>query len=369
MIILISILLLVILSTILLLLYHINIQKLKKEYLNNWRSLLGDAYTEAKAAHETQLRVLQEKYDLLEEKEASLWNSTLQEYEQKKAQLTTELNKNEQRLVERKQAVDEIIEQLEHRRREVEESYQDTISLGQEKIDQELEHYRALRTEQINTTIDQATIEKEKAAAIAYAKWMEDLEQSKEAYQEEIVAIASQLEEYRSKQAAINTEILRRRELEEKQDFYRIKLTDAQKQDIHYLLSIVDNIKNPVLLYKLIWSEYLQKPFGAMLKNVLENKDPRCVIYKITNTQTGEIYIGKTKAEVSKRWTEHIKTSLGIGSAARSKIHEALFNHWDEFTFEILEKIEKETDLSLREKYYINFYQSNIYGYNMNSGG
>ena len=123
------------------------------------------------------------------------------------------------------------------------------------------------------------------------------------------------------------------------------------------------------MLYKLIWSEYLQKPFGAMLKNVLENKDPRCVIYKITNTQTGEIYIGKTKAEVSKRWTEHIKTSLGIGSAARSKIHEALFNHWDEFTFEILEKIEKETDLSLREKYYINFYQSNIYGYNMNSGG
>ena len=369
MIILISILLLVILSTILLLLYYINIQKLKKEYLNNWRSLLEEAYTEEKIEHEKRLNTLQEKYKLLEEKENLQWESFVKEYQKKKQQLTNELNENEQRLVERKQAVDEIINQLEQRRHETEESYKDIITIEQNKIEQELEHYRTLRMEQINASIDKDALEKEMAAAKKFSTWMEDLEQSKKTYQEEINTIIFQLEEYRNKQAAINNEILRRRELTEKHDFYRIKLTDSQKQDIHYLLSIVDNIKTPALLYKLIWSEYLQKPFGAMLKNVLEDKDPRCVIYKITNTQTGEIYIGKTKAEVSKRWTEHIKPSLGIGSAARSKIHEALFNHWDEFTFEILEKIEKETDLSLREKYYINFYQSNIYGYNMNSGG
>ena len=110
-------------------------------------------------------------------------------------------------------------------------------------------------------------------------------------------------------------------------------------------------------------------PFKDLLKRILSGKDPRCVIYKITNIKTGEIYIGKTKAEVSKRWTEHIKTSLNIGTIARSKIHEVLFLHWDDFTFEILEEVKDETKLSLREKYYINFYQSNIYGYNMNSGG
>ena len=133
--------------------------------------------------------------------------------------------------------------------------------------------------------------------------------------------------------------------------------------------SIIGNIKNKQLLYKLIWSEYLQKPFNEMLKRILEGKEVRCVIYKITNLKTGEIYIGKTKAEVSKRWTEHIKTSLNIGTIARSKIHIMLFEHWDEFSFEILEKVSDESLLSSREKFYINFYQSNIYGYNMNSGG
>ena len=54
---------------------------------------------------------------------------------------------------------------------------------------------------------------------------------------------------------------------------------------------------------------------------------------------------------------------------ARSKIHEVLFLHWYDFTFEILEKVEDETKLSSREKYYINFYQSNIYGYNKTAGG
>ena len=135
------------------------------------------------------------------------------------------------------------------------------------------------------------------------------------------------------------------------------------------MISIIDNIKNKQLLYKLIWSEYLQKPFNEMLKRILEGKEVRCVIYKITNLKTGEIYIGKTKAEVSKRWTEHIKTSLNIGTIARSKIHIMLFEHWDEFSFEILEKVSDESLLSSREKFYINFYQSNIYGYNMNSGG
>jgi HKD family nuclease len=154
----------------------------------------------------------------------------------------------------------------------------------------------------------------------------------------------------------VNEAILRQRELEEKQDFYRICLSFQSKEDIKYLLSIIDNIKNKQLLYKLIWSEYLQKPFGELLKRLFAGKDPRCVIYKITNLKTGEIYIGKTKAEVSKRWTEHIKTSLNIGTVARSKIHDALFSNWDNFSFEVLERVEDETQLSSREKFYISFY-------------
>lgn len=106
-----------------------------------------------------------------------------------------------------------------------------------------------------------------------------------------------------------------------------------------------------------------------MLNRVLANKDPKNVIYMIQNTTTKETYIGKTKSEVSKRWTEHIKTSLNIGSISNTKIHPALFNNWDNFIFSILEEVPDEASLSEREKYYINFYQSDIYGYNIKSGG
>lgn len=106
-----------------------------------------------------------------------------------------------------------------------------------------------------------------------------------------------------------------------------------------------------------------------MLKNVLGATDPKNVIYAITNLKTNEIYVGKTKGEVSKRWTEHIKSSLNIGTIKTAKIHEALYNNWDSFSFTIIEKVASESSLSEREKFYIDFYQSNIYGYNLKSGG
>ena len=186
---------------------------------------------------------------------------------------------------------------------------------------------------------------------------------------EQLSALTESINEYSAKQAAINEAIMRQRALEEQQDFYRICLTPEAKSDINYLISIIPNLKNPTILYKLIWSEYIQKQFNQMLKNVLGATDPRNVIYSITNLKTNEIYIGKTKAEVSKRWSEHIKSSLNIGTIKSAKIHEALYNHWDEFVFAIIEKVPLEENLSMREKFYIDFYQSNIYGYNLKSGG
>ena len=186
---------------------------------------------------------------------------------------------------------------------------------------------------------------------------------------EELRNIWAEINEYKAQRDAINQEILRSRALNEKQDFYRIQLKEEDKEDINYLLSIVARFNNKETIYKLIWTEYLQKPFKLMLNRVLGGKDPKNVIYMIKNLNTQEIYIGKTKGDVSKRWTEHIKTSLNIGTISRSNIHKALFNHWDEYSFSIVEEVKNEDKLSERERYYINFYESNIYGYNIKSGG
>lgn len=105
-----------------------------------------------------------------------------------------------------------------------------------------------------------------------------------------------------------------------------------------------------------------------MINSIFGSKVPKNVIYCIQNIETGKKYIGKTSAEVSKRWTEHVKTSLGIGGVKKSKIHSMLFNNWDKFTFSIIEVVEN-ANLSEREKYYINFFETDKYGYNIKSGG
>ena len=206
------------------------------------------------------------------------------------------------------------------------------------------------------------------------ANWEKDriLNENKKIYdasKKELELVLEEVKEYKEKRDAINQEILRARALEEKQDFYCIQLPESSKEDINFLLSITNRLNNKEVIYKLIWSEYIQKPFKSMMNRVLSGRDPKNVIYMIKNMDTNEIYIGKTKAEVSKRWTEHIKTSLNIGTISRTNIHKALFNNWDKFAFTILEEVPMESNLNEREKYYIKFYESDIFGYNIKSGG
>lgn len=194
-----------------------------------------------------------------------------------------------------------------------------------------------------------------------------DFETTRDGFNVELEKICQELEEFRAKRAAINEAIRLEQEAQNEVEFHRIHLTETDKEDINYLLSIKDKISNHEILPKLIWSEYLQKPFNQMLKNVVGNTSPKNVIYCIENISTHKKYIGKTKQEISKRWSDHIKTSL---KDRESKVlYKNLFNHWDEFTFSILEEVENSDLLGEREKFYINFYQSNIYGYNMVNGG
>lgn len=285
------------------------------------------------------------------------------------ANVTRSLSQEKERLDTTIRAGEETIRQLDKRKTEQLSAITEIVTERKQSIDTDVAAYKEMEMQKARTAVETEANSQQKWADAILAGYWEHLAQTTQEKETELHTVILALEDYKKKQQAVNEAILRQRAIDEQQDFYRVKLTDDAKQDIKYLVSIIDNIKNSTLLYKLIWSEYIQKPFGTMLKNITGGKEIKCVIYKITNINTQEIYIGKTKADVTKRWTEHIKTSLNIGTVARSKIHDALFKHWDEFTFEILEVVDDEAKLSQREKYYINFYQSNIYGYNMNSGG
>lgn len=251
------------------------------------------------------------------------------------------------------------------------EAYENTervLLSEQRRLAAELQHKKELE----EVKFEQEKEKRQEAINLYFNKLNAQIEiaykQKKEELQTEIALLQSQLNEWKSKQEAINQEIQRQQELEDSINFHRIQLKESDKSDIHFLLSIEDNINNKDLLHKLIWTEYIQRPFNQMINSTFGSKIPKNVIYCIENINTHKKYIGKTSAEVSKRWTDHIKNSLNIGTIKRQNIHDALYNHWDEFTFTVLEEV-KDDKLGEREKFYINFFQTDKYGFNIKSGG
>jgi len=90
------------------------------------------------------------------------------------------------------------------------------------------------------------------------------------------------------------------------------------------------------------------------------------VIYKITNTLNGKIYIGKTKQKLDRRMTQHKcdskKGSLGIGAAIRKY-------GWENFMVEVIEECSVEK-LNEREIFWIAELNSKApNGYNLTDGG
>ena len=160
------------------------------------------------------------------------------------------------------------------------------------------------------------------------------------------------------------------RALEREKDemlYQTIQISEENKQDIAYLLNdVLPVLRHPDILCKLIWSEFIQKPMNEMLaRNAIEEV---CGIYKITNIENKKCYIGKS-LNVKKRLQDHVKGALGIRTISDQKIHREMAREgiWN-FRFELLCECEKE-ELSEKEKYYISYFDSQKYGYNVASGG
>lgn len=180
--------------------------------------------------------------------------------------------------------------------------------------------------------------------------------------------LANQLENERQKYLSI-IETVQNAQSEDEKDVNRhIQIREAAKEDINYLLNNVANkLSNPDILYKLIWSEYIQKPTNEMLDYILPQRD--CPgIYKITNDRNKKTYIGRSTS-VRKRLTDHIKSAVGISTIADQRVHQAMREEglWN-FTFELIEECDKDK-LNEREKFYIQFFSTEQLGYNQKAGG
>ena len=155
----------------------------------------------------------------------------------------------------------------------------------------------------------------------------------------------------------------------EKQErlFYTIQLPEEYQEDIEFLLTTVaSKVQHPDIISKLVWTEYVKPNLDNTFKRIEIKTEPG--IYKLTSLENGMAYIGKS-TDVKKRIADHFKSSIGIKSIADQAVHHAILKEgfWN-WTIEIITYADKE-QLNELEKYYIEFFKTQEYGYNKNSGG
>lgn len=155
----------------------------------------------------------------------------------------------------------------------------------------------------------------------------------------------------------------------EKQErlFYTIQVPDEYKDDIEFLLTTVSQkIQHPDVINKLVWTEYVKPYIDNTFKRVgIEDKPG---IYKLTSLVNGKCYVGKS-TNIKKRISDHLRSTVGISTIADQAVHHAMARegYWN-WTIEPIIYCEKDK-LNELEKYYIEFFKAQTFGYNKNSGG
>lgn len=227
--------------------------------------------------------------------------------------------------------------------------------------------------------LEKEIVEEQHRLNTELAKLSEDYKEKKEALSHDFFVVSEQinakkaelnkeLEAYQQKQEAIIARFKADEEKKSNLDFYRMKLSDAEIEDVKKLKQIANELHNPTILYKLIWENYYKSKFSELVGRVAPAK-VGCGIYKITSIENGRVYIGQTKQSFNDRWRSHVRRGLRAEPGTNNKLYSAMWEDGPEnFTFEIVEQCKAE-ELNEKEKYYIEFFKGNDWGYNSTKGG
>ena len=188
-----------------------------------------------------------------------------------------------------------------------------------------------------------------------------------EEYKQQVLEYQSIIDDYKSKQDAIVEDLKREAAIKEQENFYKIQLSEENYNDILLLRELGKQLQNKEVLNKVIWKSYFEKPTNDLIGRIV-GAETISGIYRITNPAENKSYIGQA-VDISARFKQHIKRGLGAETPTKNKLYPALEKFGVEnFIFEILEKCNRE-DLNDKEKFWIDYYNTKIYGYNVTGGG
>lgn len=262
-----------------------------------------------------------------------------------------ELNAQENTKTELLKVQQQYVEEIETAYNEVEQEYDNLIEHAQAAYDR----FQDESLKQIELNAEKRSLELNERYLQQHQEIIESLEKEKE-----------ELEKIRATRTAAIEAIRKETEIRERQNFYCVKPTELELRDIARLEEIKGYLNNPRVLSMLIWSTFYQKPMTTLCNNILGTEQVTG-IYKITNLQTNQCYIGQA-VNIADRWKQHCKCGLGIDTPQGNKLYRAMSEFGvHNFSWELLEACPA-TELNEKESYYIELYQSKDYGYNSTKG-
>ena len=258
------------------------------------------------------------------------------------------------------------INYLEDKKKILDDSYQQA-SLNAEMYCQKANE---LASEKFAQSAEQMAQKYRQAEDNYQQEYLKAIEESTKEYtnliiqkQEELNKISQELVEAKAKQNAIVEANKRAEEVKQKEQFYKLNLSEIDIEEIKKLRSIIPYLRSAEPINKVIWKVYYEKSYTDLIGRVI-GQGIHTGIYKITNIENQKCYIGQA-VNIADRWKQHIKRGVGAEAPTRNKLYPAMYELGPEqFTFEILEECDKSL-LDSREDYWQEFYQAKEFGYSI----
>lgn len=256
-------------------------------------------------------------------------------------------------------ALDTYHDITDNKLKEIDNSIEEQRRIRQAELEQFLQGKKEYYQKLLDDTIKQCEIQDETIKEASETKWHEAMEQI-EKYNNSIAEARERFESIERTLQAYDLE-------QQQKLFYTIQLPEEYHEDIDFLLTTVAaKVQHPDIISKLVWTEYVKPNIEDTFKRIEVKAEPG--IYKLTSLANGKCYIGKS-TNVKTRIADHFKSAIGIKSIADQAVHHAILKEgfWN-WQIEVITYCDKEK-LSELEKYYIEFFKTQEFGYNRNSGG
>ena len=241
--------------------------------------------------------------------------------------------------------------------------YQDITDNKLKEIDASMEEQRQKRQEDLDKLIDS----KQKDVDAAILQLNEILKNTQIETEYEAAQYWNKVYQEKKKYESLLEPIKQYEKEKQARLFYTIQLPEEYQADIEFLLTTVaTKVQHPDIISKLVWAEYVKPNLDDTFKRIEIQAEPG--IYKLTSLINNKCYIGRS-TNVKTRISDHFKSAIGIKSIADQAVHHAILKEgfWN-WQIEIITYCDKE-QLNELEKYYIEFFKAQEFGYNKNSGG